>query len=108
MNDAPLYQGYDQAGLDAQYNNRARVPEHADIHAGYQAQADAVLADFDTRLDVSYGPSAEETLDISLPKPAPPASTKEGAPAECQLTFFSMAGIGSAATRTTIVSWPAA
>ena len=80
MNDAPLYQGYDQAGLDAQYNNRARVPEHADIHAGYQAQADAVLADFDTRLDVSYGPSAEETLDIYLPKPAPPASTKEGAP----------------------------
>jgi arylformamidase len=80
MNDAPLYQGYDQAGLDAQYNNRARVPEHADIHAGYQAQADAVLADFDTRLDVSYGPSAEETLDIYLPKPAPPASAKEGAP----------------------------
>ena len=80
MNDAPLYQGYDQAGLDAQYNNRARVPEHADIHAGYQAQADAVLADFDTRLDVSYGPSAEETLDIYLPKSAPPASAKEGAP----------------------------
>ena len=80
MNDAPLYQGYNQAGLDAQYNNRARVPEHADIHAGYQAQADAVLADFDTRLDVSYGPSAEETLDIYLPKPAPPASAKEGAP----------------------------
>ncbi|HIC28149.1 MAG TPA: alpha/beta hydrolase, partial [Rhodospirillales bacterium] len=80
MNDAPLYQGYDQAGLDAQYNNRARVPEHADIHAGYQAQADAVLADFDTRLDVSYGPSAEETLDIYLPKPAPPAPAKEGAP----------------------------
>ena len=80
MNDAPLYQGYDQAGLDAQYNNRARVPEHADIHAGYQAQADAGLADFDTRLDVSYGPSAEETLDIYLPKPAPPAPAKEGAP----------------------------
>ncbi len=70
MNDTPIYQGYDRAGLDAQYDNRMRVPEHADIHAAYEAQGDAVLADFDTRLDVSYGPSAEETLDIYLPKTA--------------------------------------
>lgn len=71
MNDTAIYQGYDRAGLDAQYNNRARVPEHARIHAAFEAQGDAVLADFDTRLDVSYGPSAEETLDIYLPKGGP-------------------------------------
>lgn len=67
MNDTPLYQGYDRAQLDAQYDNRSRVPEHVDIHAALQAQGDTVLADFDARLDVSYGPSAEQTLDIYLP-----------------------------------------
>ena len=71
MPENAIYQGYDQTGLDAQYNNRARVPEHTDIHDVYQAQGDAVLADFDARLDISYGPSAEETLDIYLPKTGP-------------------------------------
>ena len=71
MNDAPVYLDYGQEALDAQYNNRARVPEHLDIHAGYQARAGAVLEEFDTRLDVSYGPSAEETLDVYLPENAP-------------------------------------
>ncbi len=75
MNDVPIYQGYDRAGLDAQYDNRARVPGHPDIHAAYEAQGDAVLADFDNRLDVSYGPSAEETLDIYLPKNAADSTT---------------------------------
>ena len=67
MNGNTLYQGYGRAELDAQYDNRARVPEHVEIHAAYQAEGDAVLADFETRLDVSYGPSDEETLDIYLP-----------------------------------------
>jgi arylformamidase len=68
MNDAAIYRDYDQAELDAQYNNRARVPEHVELHAAYQAEGEAVLAEVDTRLDVSFGPSAEETLDIYLPK----------------------------------------
>ena len=67
MNETTLYQGYGRAELDAQYNNRARVPEHVEIHAAYQAEGNAVLADFETWLDVSYGPSDEETLDIYLP-----------------------------------------
>ena len=70
MNDSTVFRDYDQAALDAQYNNRARVPEHEDIQAGYQARAEAVLEKFETRLDVSYGPSAEETLDIYLPENA--------------------------------------
>ncbi len=68
MNDAAIYQGYDQAELDAQYDNRSRVPEHVDIHAAYQADGEAVLSEFDIRLDVAYGPSGEETLDIYLPE----------------------------------------
>lgn len=70
MTENTIYQGYDRAGLDAQYNNRGRVPDHEDILAGYRTQSDSVLADFDVRLDISYGPSAEETLDIYLPKNA--------------------------------------
>ena len=68
MNDAAIYLNYNQAELDAQYDNRSRVPEHVDIHAAFQAEGEKVLADFETRLDVSYGPSAEETLDIYLPE----------------------------------------
>jgi len=75
-----LYQGYTRAELDAQYDNRSRVPEHIDIHAAYHAQGDAVLADFNARLDIPYGPSDAETLDIYLPPTPPPASATEGAP----------------------------
>ncbi|MEE9316729.1 MAG: alpha/beta hydrolase [Rhodospirillales bacterium] len=82
MNDAVIYRGYDQAELDAQYNNRARVPEHVDLHAAHQAEGEKVLADFETRLDVSYGPSGEETLDIYLPEnpEAVSGGTAGGAP----------------------------
>ena len=74
MNNAAVYRGYDQQRLDAQYNSRARVPEHVEIHNGWEAEGEAVLAEFDTRLDVAYGPSAEETLDVYLPE------NDEGAP----------------------------
>jgi arylformamidase len=70
MNDSTVYRDYDQSALDAQYNNRARVPDHDDIQAGYQARAKTVLEKFETRLDVSYGPSAEEILDVYLPENA--------------------------------------
>jgi chromosome segregation ATPase len=36
MNSTTVFRDYGQEALDAQYNNRARVPEHQDIHAGYQ------------------------------------------------------------------------
>ncbi|MFQ5764407.1 MAG: alpha/beta hydrolase [Rhodospirillales bacterium] len=67
MNETELYHGYDRAALDAQYDNRARHPEHTEIHAAWTADGEAVLADIGHRLDVAYGPSAEETLDIYLP-----------------------------------------
>ena len=78
MNSTTVFRDYGQEALDAQYNNRARVPEHQDIHAGYQARAAAVVEEFATRLDVSYGPSAEETLDVYLPENTP--ENAQGAP----------------------------
>ena len=62
MNDSTVYRNYDQSALDAQYNNRARVPDHDDIQAGYQARAKTVLEKFETRLDVSDGASPEGIL----------------------------------------------
>ncbi|MBT3304944.1 MAG: alpha/beta hydrolase, partial [Alphaproteobacteria bacterium] len=67
MTETTLYEGYNQTQLDAQYDNRSRVPGHVEIHAGYEAQGDAVLAEFEHRLNVSYGPSEAETLDIYMP-----------------------------------------
>ena len=61
MDNANLYQGYDQQGLDGQYNNRARVPEHVEIHTGWETEGEAVLAEVDTRREVAYGPRPEET-----------------------------------------------
>ena len=78
MNSTTVFRDYGQKALDAQYNNRARVPEHQDIYAGYQARAAGVVEKFETRLDVSYGPSAEETLDVYLPENTP--ENAQGAP----------------------------
>ena len=68
MTETTLYRGYDQTELDAQYNNRAMVPEHVDIHAAYDADGEAVLSEYNVRLDIPFGPSTEETLDIYLPE----------------------------------------
>ena len=78
MNDTVIFRDYTQAELDSQYDNRSRVPNHEEIYQARAEEAGAVLADFKTRLDVSYGPSGEETLDIYLPDS--PSSTTGGAP----------------------------
>lgn len=59
-----LYREYDQAGLDAQYNCRDMVPDFDDHMArwvGDSARARETLAG---DLDVAYGPSDAERLDI--------------------------------------------
>ena len=60
MNDPVIFRDYTQAELDSQYDNRSRVPNHEEIYQALAEEAGAVLADFKTRLDVSYGPSGEE------------------------------------------------
>jgi arylformamidase len=56
---------HDPAWLDAQYNNRARVPDHARVLDNW-AKASALVRDSaaGAQLDVAYGPGAGETLDI--------------------------------------------
>lgn len=64
---------HDPAWLDAQYNNRARVPE-APLHLARWADASRAAREGSpsARLDVAYGEAPGETLDI-FPAAAPGA-----------------------------------
>ena len=55
---------YDQAGLDAQINLRARWPEHEAYFARWAAESAAFRAERTARLDLRYGPTAGQTLDL--------------------------------------------
>ena len=58
---------YTQAELDSQYDNRAAVPSVDDIVARCEAMSDSVRAKYDHSLDIPYGPSDMEKLDIIRP-----------------------------------------
>jgi len=72
-----MHRRLDPAWLDAQYNNRARVPEHPLI-LQRRAEASALVrqATPGAQLDVPYGSGPRETLDIF-----PAAATPQGGPA---------------------------
>jgi arylformamidase len=62
----PVFLHYDQAALDREYDNRKKVSDfakHTERWPGLSAQARSEL---DARLDIAYGPSAAETLDVFL------------------------------------------
>jgi len=54
----------DPAWLDAQYNNRARVPEHAQHFARWAESSALARQKLPSKLDVRYGREAGETLDV--------------------------------------------
>lgn len=54
--------------LEAEYNNRARNPEHPAIIAGWKGAAAAFRASHPhAEMEIRYGPSARQTLDIFWP-----------------------------------------
>lgn len=59
-----VYRDYDQAALDAQYNNRARVPDFEAIVARWQETSAADRKTLGTRLDQPYGDGPREDLDF--------------------------------------------
>jgi len=59
----------DPAWLAAQYNNRTRVPGHAEILGRWAKDSAAVRSAAPCRLDVAYGVSSAERLDAFLPAP---------------------------------------
>jgi arylformamidase len=72
----------DPAWLEAQYNNRARVPAHGQILARWARDSQAARAVGPCRLDLAYGASAAERLDVFSPAAptAPVRATTPGAP----------------------------
>jgi arylformamidase len=61
-----VFLDYDQAGLDAEYNNREKVPEFPEYLARYRAASEECRSRFaaNGRLDVPVGLSAMERVDI--------------------------------------------
>lgn len=59
-----LYRGYDQAGLDAQYNNRARFPDFDEHFKNWERWSSQTRARLPSMLDIAFGESELEKLDI--------------------------------------------
>jgi len=57
---------------ETEYNNRARVPDHAEIFARWATEAAAyrerMQADENAELGLAYGPSARQTVDLFFPE----------------------------------------
>ena len=67
-----LYKEYDQAALDAQFNNRARVPDHGDHIRRWAQESTRVRERLPAYLDVPYGDHPRQMFDI-FPATAAPA-----------------------------------
>lgn len=67
MSGAAVYGEYDQAGLDAQYNNQQTVPDFQAILARHRADTARAKAAHAWR-EAAYGTRPEERLDLYLPR----------------------------------------
>jgi arylformamidase len=70
----------DPAWAEAQYNNRAHVPDHAAILERWTAASALARAESRCLLDLAYGDGAGETLDLFLPAASAPPAPAAGAP----------------------------
>jgi len=62
---ATLWRDYDQTALDAQFNLRARTPEHLEFFARWAAEGEALRATRpDARIDLAYGARPAQKLDF--------------------------------------------
>ena len=59
-----MRQSSDPAALEAQYNNRARVADHAQVLQRWERASQAAREGSVCHLDLAYGPGAGETLDV--------------------------------------------
>jgi len=59
-----IFREYDQAALDVQYNNRARYPDFKEHFESWGKWSEAARAELPGKLDVSFGPTPIEAVDI--------------------------------------------
>ncbi|MGE0256296.1 MAG: alpha/beta hydrolase [Alphaproteobacteria bacterium] len=64
MTKQTVFRDYDQAGLDAQYNNRARFPDFVRHFESWSTWSAKTRATLPCRLDIPYGDTAPEKLDV--------------------------------------------
>ena len=72
-----IWLDYDQDQLNDQYNQRILVPDANSYMEGNLAESAKVRVQLDCLIDVPYGPSEDEKLDIF---PAPPSANGESPP----------------------------
>lgn len=63
-----VFLGYDQAALDREYNNSGKVANAGELLARYPTESARTRDALSARLDLRYGPTAGETLDLFLPE----------------------------------------
>lgn len=68
-----VYRHFDQAALDAAYNNRAHVPHFMQIVERFMADSEQARATLQPQLDLAYGRDGRQKLDFF-------AAAKKGAP----------------------------
>jgi arylformamidase len=59
-----IYKNYDKTALDKQYNNRAMVPNFADIVQNWERQSEALRQRATHHAGIAYGSGVREYLDI--------------------------------------------
>lgn len=62
--DGAIFAGYDQIGLDREYDNRAKVSDAASIAERWAANGKAARNSMSCRLDIAYGTHERHKLDI--------------------------------------------
>jgi arylformamidase len=67
-----VFFGYDRAALDREYDNRGKVANYAEYIACYPAESARTRDTLPARLDLRYGPTPGETLDVFLPEGSGP------------------------------------
>lgn len=63
-----VFKHYTRAALDAEYDNRAKVPNFADYLQRFETASEAARGRYRAKLDVRYGPHDGEALDVFMPE----------------------------------------
>lgn len=63
-NNQKVYLGYSPEQLEVQYNNRAAVPEHAEIAGNWAQDSADIRQNAACQLDLSYGSRTREKIDL--------------------------------------------
>jgi arylformamidase len=65
-----VFRGYTRETLDREYDNARKVPESAAWSTRFERESARTRAGLPCRLDLAFGPSPAERLDVFLPPPA--------------------------------------